>query len=126
MKSEPRQKQNRRPEPRKHTNDPHFGYISVFNSDFLGTMRLIFESFLIAPTGPIFKFLRFCNKMDVKKPTGSPLYIFWQCDTAHKHPEHILLKILRFLSLRYSADFGSSRLVQVCIHSILMWMVVVA
>ena len=28
--SEPRPTQNRRPEPRKHTQDPHFDYIGVF------------------------------------------------------------------------------------------------
>ena len=32
--SELRPKQNRRPEPLKHSKDPNFGYLGVFNFDF--------------------------------------------------------------------------------------------
>ena len=39
--SEPRSKQNRRPEPLEHTKDPNFDYLGVF----FGTMGLFFEHF---------------------------------------------------------------------------------
>ena len=34
-----RPKENRRPEPRKHTKDLPFGYLGVFNLDFFGTSK---------------------------------------------------------------------------------------
>ena len=36
--AEPRLKQKRRPEPRKHTKGPPFGYLGVFNFDFFSAL----------------------------------------------------------------------------------------
>ena len=71
---------------------------------FFGTMRLFqnshfsffFSKIIDNSKGSPFNFLIFCNKLDFQKPKGSPFTI---------------LKTLRFLSLRYSAEFGHSRLV---------------
>ena len=59
--------------------------------------------------GPSSIFLIFCNRKDVRK---SQMVLFFEIvSKPKKRPEHIL-KSLRFLSLKYSADFGSSRLVE--------------
>ena len=45
-------KQNRRPEPRKRTNDHPSGYLGVFTLEFFGTLRLfrkIFDSTKVSP-----------------------------------------------------------------------------
>ena len=47
--SEPRLKQNRRPELRKATKDPPLAILVFLTSIFFGTMRLLFENCLIAP-----------------------------------------------------------------------------
>ena len=86
-----KKKQNKRPEPRKHTKNPHIAPL------FLGTMSL-FETFWIAPKCPPSFISIFCTTMDsffatswsFTKPEGSPFSI---------------------LSLRYGAAFGRSRLV---------------
>ena len=41
----PLPKQNRRPEPRKHTKDSHFGYLGVFNLDFFRHYATFFRKF---------------------------------------------------------------------------------
>ena len=45
-------RKNRRPAPQKHTKDPPFGYLGIFNLDFFRHYETFFENFLIAPTGP--------------------------------------------------------------------------
>ena len=47
-----------------------------------GTMRLFSEKLPIAQNGPPFNFLKFCNRMDVKKSQRNPFYIFRHCDTS--------------------------------------------
>ena len=77
---------------------------------FFGTMRLSkfsfffskistkkFSNFFKCLQRPSFIFLIFCNKLDFRK--------------AEIVPPFTILKTLRFLSLRYSADFRRSRLV---------------
>ena len=66
-----KKKQNRRPEPRKHTKDPTLAPL------FFGTMRLFFEVFWIAPKGPPSFVSIFCTTVDVKKiPKGTPFTFF--------------------------------------------------
>ena len=64
-----KKKQNRRPEARKHTKNPHIAPL------FFGTMRL-FETFWIAPKGQH----NGCRKI----AKGPPFYIFRHCDTVQK------------------------------------------
>ena len=117
-----KKKQNRRPEPRNHTKDPPLAPL------FFGTMRLFLKLFGLHQRVPLSFVSTFCNTMDVKNPN---------CDAVQKShykffldmfsiPQrapfiffHILqpvgvsqsLKPFTILSLRYSADFGRSRLV---------------
>ena len=71
-----KKKQNRRPEPRKHTKDPTSAPL------FFGTMRLFLKFFgLHQRVAPSFVSI-FCNTMDVKKSQRVPLLHFlalWHC-----------------------------------------------
>ena len=72
-------KQNRRPQPRKHTKDHTLAPL------FFGTVQLFFEVFWIAPEGSpfiCFNILQHngCQKI-AKRP---PFYIFRHCDTVQK------------------------------------------
>ena len=113
----------------------------MFTEIFFGT-ETFFEKFRIAPKGaPSFASI-FCNRMDAKKSQRVPFCIFRHCDTVQKSqflifsnspngpfifflifqqtgvskspkgPLFTILKTWRFLRLRYSADFGRSRLVK--------------
>ena len=67
-----KKKQNRRPQPRKHTLAPLF-----FNT--------FFEVFWIAPEGPPLHLFRyFATQWMSKNRKGSPFYIFRHCDTVQK------------------------------------------
>ena len=129
-----KKKQNRRPEPRKHTKDPPIAAL------FFGTMRL-FETFWIAPKAPPSFVSIFCNTMDVKKSQRIPPFTFFGTVTLFKNliliffleifscPQRVPLQFFfhilqpvgvsqspkcppfSILSLRYGADFGRSRLV---------------
>ena len=73
-----KKKQNRRPEPRKHTKNPHIAPL-VF-----GTLRF-FETFWIAPKGPPLICLDILQHNGCQKiAKGPPFYIFWHCDTVQK------------------------------------------
>ena len=73
-----KKKQNRRPEPRKHTKNTHVAPL------FFGTMRL-FETFWIAPKGPPFICFHILRHNGCQKiATGPPFYIFRHCDTVQK------------------------------------------
>ena len=127
-----KKKQNRRPEPRNHTKDPPIAPL------FFGTKRLFFETFWIAPKGPPSFVSTFCNTMDVKKsqrvpllhfsallhfknlifkiflgksPQRAPLHFFIFCNQLEFHKAQ-RVSPFTILSLRYSADFGRSRLVE--------------
>ena len=114
-----KKKQNRRPQPRKHTKDP------ILAPLFFGTMRYFVETFWIAPKGPPSLVSTFCNPMDVKKSQWVPLSHFTCFGTVtlfknliFKHFWDIFFKspkgspsIFPLLSLRYSTDFGCSQLV---------------
>ena len=131
-----KKKQNRRPEPRKHTKNPHTAPL------FFGTMRL-FEPFWSAPKGhPFICFDILQHNGCQKIAKGPPFYIFRHCDTVQKSqfknflgiffmspkgPPLIFFSFLQpagvsqspkgppfsILSLRYGADFGRSRLVYI-------------
>ena len=74
-----KKKQNRRPQPRKHTKDPTLAPL------FFGTMRLFLKFFGLPQRVPPSFVSIFCNTMDVKKsPKGPPFYIFRHCDTVKK------------------------------------------
>ena len=136
-----KKKQNRRPEPRKHTKNPHIAPL------FFGTTRL-FETFWIAPNGPPFICFDILQHNGCQKiANGPPFYIFWHCDTVQKShfknffgkffhvpkgsPFNFVFHFLQpagvsqspkgppfsILSLRYGADFGRSRLVLPVIKS---------
>ena len=73
-----KKKQNRRPEPRKHTKNPHKAPL------FFGTMRL-FETFWIAPNGHPFICFDFLQHNGCRKIAKAPrFYSFWHCDTVQK------------------------------------------
>ena len=65
-----KKKQNRRPQPRKHTKDPTLAPL------FFGTMRLFFEVFWIAPEAPLHLFRYFATQWMSKNCKGSPLLHF--------------------------------------------------
>ena len=77
-----------------------------------------FRKFLMSPKGPPLSFLLFCNRMHVWKSKRVPSSTFFGT-VRHFPKEKFFSKIsvffqknvLRFLSLRYSADFRRSRLV---------------
>ena len=64
--------------------------------EFFGTMRL-FQNSKVSPKGSHFIFKIFCNNLDFQK--------------AERVLPFTILQTLRFLNLRYSADFRRSRLV---------------
>ena len=130
-----KKKQNRRPEPRNHTEDPPIAPL------FFGTMRLFSELFGLHQRVPPSFVSTFCNTMDFKKSQRVAPFTFFGTGTLFKN---LILKIfLRFffnspngspsifiifcnqlefhkarrvppftiLSLIYSAYFGRSRLV---------------
>ena len=76
-----KKKQNRRPEPRKHTKDPPIAPL------FFGTMRL-FETFWIAPF-ICFDILQHNGCQKITK--GPPFYILRHCDTVQKSHFKIFL-----------------------------------
>ena len=129
-----KKKQNRRPEPRKHTKNPHIAPLFSALWDFLklfGLHQRVTPSFVSI----------FCNTMDVEKSQKVPPFTFFGTVTLFKNL--ILKKFLgkffhvskgspsfffhflqpagvsqspkgppfSILSLRYGADFGRSRLV---------------
>ena len=66
-----KKKQNRRPQPRKHTKD-------FTLAPFFRHYATSFEVFWIAPGGSPPSFVSiFCNKMDVKKSQRVPLFTFF-------------------------------------------------
>ena len=74
-----KKKQNRRPEPRKHTKNPHIAPL------FFGIMRLS-ETFWIAPKGPPFICFDILQHNGCQKiAKGPPFYIFRHCDTVQKY-----------------------------------------
>ena len=94
---------------------------------FYGTVRLFPELFL-SPKGPHLKFFDILQQSEVSKnPKDLPFLLFRHYETQNCHfsffffeiflnvskkvPPFIILKTLRFLSLKYSADFRRSRLV---------------
>ena len=129
-----KKKQNRRSELRKHTKDPPIAPL------FFSTMRL-FETFWIAPKGPLFICFDILQHNGCPKiAKGPPFYIFRHCDTVQKShfkiflgkffscPQRVPFIFFPFfatswsftkpegspfsiLSPRYGADFGHSRLV---------------
>ena len=90
---------------------------------FFGTVRLFFETFLMSQRVPPLNFLLICNRMQVYKSKKVPLLYFSAlCDIFRKRKIFENFKffskknVLRFLSLRYRADFRRSCLVSICLH----------
>ena len=71
--------------PGKHNKGP-----KLDTSNFFGTMRL-FSKYFLSPKGPLQFFLKFCSKLKFQKAQRVSIFT--------------ILKTLRFLSLRYGADF---------------------
>ena len=82
---------------------------------FFGIVRLFFKNFLMYQKSPPFEFLIFCNKIYVDEAQRVPSFTFF--GTMPLFLKEKIFKnffekfFLRFLSLRYSADFRRSRLV---------------
>ena len=73
-----KKKQNRRPQPRKHTKDPTLAPLFSALCDF-------FEVFWIAPEGPPFICFDILQHNGCQKiAKGPPFYIFRHCDTVQK------------------------------------------
>ena len=86
---------------------------------FFGTVRLFFENFLMSPKGPPFEFFDILNGMFVNKSRRVPLLhfsalcdFFWKKIFFKNFNFFSKKSVLRFLSLRYGADFRRSRLVE--------------
>ena len=83
---------------------------------FFRTVRLFFRNLFCVKRVPLQVFWYFAANWKFKKPKRSPFRIFgwdffWMITFRPKHVFFQLLKTLRCLSLRYSADFSRSRLV---------------
>ena len=86
--------------------------------DFFRHCATFFENFLMSQRVPPLRFLLFCNRMHIYKSKKSPFYIFRHCATFSERGKSSKISsflskknVLRFLSLRYSADFRRSHLV---------------
>ena len=74
-----KKKQNRRPQPRKHTKDPTLAPL------FFGTMRLFLKFFGLHQRVPPSFVSIFCNTMDVKKLQRVPPFTFFGTVTLFKN-----------------------------------------
>ena len=97
-------------------------------SIFFGIVRLFFKNFLMYQKSPPFEFFDILQQnICWWSPKGPPFYIFWHYATIseRKNIQKFFEKFfLRFLSLRYSADFRRSRLVCFFFQpTISLWMV---
>ena len=109
---------------------------NFFVQVFFGFVRLFSQIFLMSPKGPPFIFFLFCIRMDVQNLPKGPLLQFFgtmrltgdqkiskknfkknriflsfpHAGTVEENTSHFEVLLL-FLSLRYGADLGRSRLV---------------
>ena len=74
-----KKKQNRRPQPRKHTKDPTLAPL------FFGTMRLFLKFFGLHQRVPPSFVSIFCNTMDVKNSQRVPPFTFFGTVTLFKN-----------------------------------------
>ena len=74
-----KKKQNRRPQPRKHTKDPTLAPL------FFGTMRLFLKFFGLHQRVPPSFVSIFCNTMDVKNSQRVPTFTFFGTVTLFKN-----------------------------------------
>ena len=99
----------------RHCDTVQKSYFKIFLGNFFQSLK-----------GPPFNFFHILQPAGVSQsPKGPPFYIFRHCDTVqfvffifcHQLEFHKTQRVPPFtiLSLRYSADFGRSRLVLVCI-----------
>ena len=79
---------------------------------FFGIVRLFFKNFLMYQKSPPFEFLIFCNKIYVDEAQRVPPFTFFGTMPLFLKEKIFKNFFLRFLSLRYSADFRRSRLVK--------------
>ena len=86
-----KKKQNRRPQPRKHTKDPTLAPL------FFGTMRLFLKFFGLHQRNPLHLFQYFATQWMSKIAKGPPFYIFRHCDTVQKsHSKEFFMSPLHF------------------------------
>ena len=96
-----------------------FGTVTLFKNHIL---KFFLGNFFQSLKGPPFNFFHILQPAGVSQsPKGPPFYIFRHCDTVqfiffhncHQLEFHKTQRVPPFtiLSLRYSADFGRSRLV---------------
>ena len=99
-----------------------FGSDTVQSSHF----KIFLGNFFQSLKGPPFNFFHILQPAGVSQsPKGPPFYIFRHCDTVqfvffifcHQLEFHKTQRVPPFtiLSLRYSADFGRSRLVEIVV-----------
>ena len=102
-----------------------FGTVTLFKNHIL---KFFMGNFFQSLKGPPFKFFHILQPAGVSQsPKGPPFYIFRHCDTVHfiffifchqlEFHKTQRVPLFTILSLRYSADFGRSRLV----HVTYMW-----
>ena len=100
-----KKKQNRRPEPRNHTEHPPIAPL------FFGTMRL-FWNFLDCTKGSPFICFDILQHNGCQKiPKGPPFYIFRHCDTVDKSHSWIFLEIFsspQMAPLQFFSYFATS------------------
>ena len=95
-----KKKQNRRPQPRKHTKDP------ILAPLFFGTMRL-----WIAPEGPPFICFDILQHNGCQKIAKSPpFYIFRRCDTVQK--SHLKIFFGKFFHVSKGSPFNFLKFLQ--------------
>ena len=99
-----------------------FGTVTLFKTVQKSHFEIFLGNFFQSLKGPPFNFFHILQPPGVSQtPKGPPFYIFRHCDTVqfiffifcHQLEFHKTQRVPPFtiLSLRYSADFGRSRLV---------------
>ena len=78
-----KKKQNRHPEPRKHTKDTPFGYLGVFDLYFFGTMRIFSKRFGLHQRPPFNYFDNLQHNGCQKISKGPPLTVFGTVKKSH-------------------------------------------
>ena len=103
--SEPRPKQNRRPEPRKHTKDPRFGYFGVVN--FFRHYESFSEKILIAPKGRLQVF-DFSEQNGCYKTPRVPFYNLRHCEI-FQNDDFLYQNLVFSLTQHAISEFGFLR-----------------
>ena len=92
--SEPRPKQNRRPEPRKHIEDPYLSILVFLTRVFLALWNFFLKIFWLNQGALPSIFWNFATEWVLKNPEGSPLLHFlalWHCSKFSGFFENFLM-----------------------------------